>query len=117
MRGWKEERDGSSKILRNWKKKKIIARVYLVPGTGKVTINKRDIDNYFGIETLKVIVRQPLDATKTKTNLMLSLLYEAADSQARLVLSDTACKSFIKSRCRLQSSIKEMQVSLHETHV
>ena len=35
------------------RRKKSIARVYLVPGTGKVTINKRDIDEYFGLETLK----------------------------------------------------------------
>ena len=41
------------------------ARVYLVPGTGKVTINKRDMDEYFGLDTLKVIVRQPLAATET----------------------------------------------------
>ena len=45
------------------RRKKSIARVYLVPGTGKVTINKRDIDEYLGLETLKVIVRQPLVAT------------------------------------------------------
>ena len=45
------------------RRKKSIARVYLVPGTGKVTINKRDIDEYFGLETLKTIVRQPLVAT------------------------------------------------------
>ncbi|MBS5521142.1 MAG: 30S ribosomal protein S9 [Clostridiales bacterium] len=47
------------------RRKKSIARVYLVPGTGNITINKRDIDNYFGLETLKVIVRQPLEATST----------------------------------------------------
>jgi small subunit ribosomal protein S9 len=47
------------------RRKKSIARVYLMPGTGKVTINKRDIDDYFGLETLKVIVRQPLVATET----------------------------------------------------
>jgi len=47
------------------RRKKSIARVYLVPGTGNITINKRDIDNYFGLETLKVIVRQPLTATNT----------------------------------------------------
>ncbi|MCD8250220.1 MAG: 30S ribosomal protein S9, partial [Lachnospiraceae bacterium] len=46
------------------RRKKSIARVYLVPGTGKITINKRDIDDYFGLETLKVIVRQPLAATE-----------------------------------------------------
>ena len=47
------------------RRKKSIARVYLVPGTGKTTSNKRDIDDYFGLETLKVIVRQPLVATDT----------------------------------------------------
>ena len=47
------------------RRKKSIARVYLVPGTGKITINKRDIDEYLGLETLKVVVRQPLVATET----------------------------------------------------
>ena len=47
------------------RRKSSVARVYLVPGTGKITINKRDIDEYFGLETLKVIVRQPLTATGT----------------------------------------------------
>ncbi len=47
------------------RRKSSIARVYLVPGTGKVTINKRDMDEYFGLETLKLIVRQPLVITDT----------------------------------------------------
>ena len=47
------------------RRKSSVARVYLVPGTGKITINKRDIDNYFGLETLKLIVRQPLSLTET----------------------------------------------------
>ena len=47
------------------RRKKSIARVYLVPGTGNITINKRSIDEYFGLETLKVVVRQPLVATDT----------------------------------------------------
>ena len=47
------------------RRKKAIARVYLVPGKGNVTINKRDMNDYFGLETLKVIVRQPLVATET----------------------------------------------------
>jgi len=46
------------------RRKSSIARVYLVPGTGIITINKRTIDDYFGIETLKVIVRQPLTLTE-----------------------------------------------------
>jgi len=47
------------------RRKSSIARVYLLPGTGKITINKRDIDEYFGLETLKVVVRQPLTLTGT----------------------------------------------------
>ena len=47
------------------RRKKSIARVYIVPGKGNITINNRDIDDYFGLETLKVIVRQPLAATET----------------------------------------------------
>ena len=44
------------------RRKSSVARVYLMPGKGNITINKRDIDDYFGLETLKVIVRQPLAA-------------------------------------------------------
>lgn len=49
------------------RRKSSIARVYLIPGKGNITVNKRTIDDYFGLETLKVIVRQPLTATDTTT--------------------------------------------------
>ena len=55
----------STKYYGTGRRKSSVARVYLVPGTGKVTINKRDIDEYLGLETLKVVVRQPLVATET----------------------------------------------------
>ena len=55
----------SARYYGTGRRKSSIARVYLVPGTGKVTINKRDMDEYFGLETLKLIVRQPLAATNT----------------------------------------------------
>ena len=42
-----------------------VARVRMYPGTGKITINGRDIDEYFGLETLKLIVRQPMEITNT----------------------------------------------------
>ena len=58
------------------RRKSSVARVYLVPGTGKITINKKDIEEYFGLETLKLIVRQPLETTGT-------------NGKVRLVLSDT----------------------------
>ena len=47
------------------RRKSSVARVRIYKGTGKVTINERDIDDYFGLETLKVIVRQPLALTDT----------------------------------------------------
>ncbi|MBP3428975.1 MAG: 30S ribosomal protein S9 [Clostridia bacterium] len=45
------------------RRKKAIARVRLIPGEGKIVINGREIDNYFGLETLKMTVRQPLALT------------------------------------------------------
>ena len=57
----------SNKItyLGTGRRKSSVARVRLVEGTGKITINGKDIDEYLGLETLKVIVRQPLVATNT----------------------------------------------------
>ena len=55
----------SEKYYGTGRRKSSVARVYLVPGSGKITINKRDIDEYLGLETLKVVVRQPLVATDT----------------------------------------------------
>ena len=55
----------TTKFYGTGRRKSSIARVYLVPGNGNITINKRNIDEYFGLETLKVIVRQPLKATET----------------------------------------------------
>ena len=55
----------ATKYYGTGRRKSSVARVYLVPGTGKITINKRDIDEYLGLETLKLVVRQPLVATET----------------------------------------------------
>ena len=52
-----------TQYLGTGRRKKSVARVRLVPGTGVITINKRDIDDYFGYETLKMIVRDPLKLT------------------------------------------------------
>ena len=48
------------------RRKKSVARVRIVPGTGVITINKKDIDEYFGLETLQLIVNQPFGATATE---------------------------------------------------
>ena len=48
------------------RRKNAVAAVRLVPGSGKITINSKDIDEYFGLDTLKLLVRQPLAATETE---------------------------------------------------
>ena len=45
------------------RRKKSVARVRLLPGTGNITVNKRDLEDFFGLETLKMIVRAPLELT------------------------------------------------------
>lgn len=47
------------------RRKHSVARVRVYPGSGKITINNRDIDDYFGLDTLKLIARQPLTLTGT----------------------------------------------------
>ena len=47
------------------RRKSSVARVRLYPGTGKITINNRDVDDYFGLETLKLIINQPFGVTNT----------------------------------------------------
>ena len=54
----------TAKYYGTGRRKSSVARVYLVPGTGNIVINKRSMDEYFRLETLKVIVRQPLVATE-----------------------------------------------------
>lgn len=55
----------SSTFYGTGRRKSSVARVYITPGTGKITVNKKDIDEYFGLETLKIIAKQPLEATNT----------------------------------------------------
>ena len=47
------------------RRKKSVARVRIVPGTGVITVNKKTVDEYFGLETLKLIINQPFEATGT----------------------------------------------------
>ncbi|MDD3920447.1 MAG: 30S ribosomal protein S9 [Eubacteriales bacterium] len=54
-----------AQYLATGRRKKSVARVRMLPGTGKITVNKRDVEEYFGLETLKMIVRAPLVLTDT----------------------------------------------------
>ncbi len=75
----------TDKLYGTGRRKKSIARVYLVPGKGNITINKRTIDDYFGLETLKVIVRQPLVLTETTDKFDLVPEFEGVLSRERTV--------------------------------
>ena len=55
----------SARYYGTGRRKSSVARVYLTPGTGKITINKKDMDDYFGLDTLKLIVNQPFVVTNT----------------------------------------------------
>ncbi len=57
--------EGNPYFYGTGRRKKSVARVRVYPGTGKIVINDRNIDDYFGLETLKLIVRQPLALTET----------------------------------------------------
>ena len=65
------------------RRKSSIARVYMTPGTGKVTINKKDMDDYFGLETLKIIVRQPLEVQIRLTSMISRSMFMAVGSPDR----------------------------------
>ena len=56
----------STRYYGTGRRKSSVARVYVTPGSGKITVNKKDVEEYFGLETLKVIVRQPFAVTGTE---------------------------------------------------
>jgi small subunit ribosomal protein S9 len=56
----------ASRFYGTGRRKSSVARVYIKPGTGKITVNKKDLDEYFGLDTLKVIVKQPFAVTGTE---------------------------------------------------
>lgn len=69
------------------RRKTSVARVRLVPGQGNITINGRDLKDYFDLATLELIIKQPLELTGTTTAYDVIANVKAADVQARLALS------------------------------
>ncbi|WP_244834386.1 30S ribosomal protein S9 [Clostridium sp. BJN0001] len=90
------------------RRKKSIARVILVPGNGKVVVNKRDIETYFGLETLRVIVNQPLvlTATKDKFDVLVNVHGGGFTGQAGAIRHGIA-RALVKSDEALKSDIKK----------
>jgi small subunit ribosomal protein S9 len=90
------------------RRKKAIARVRLVPGNGSVTINSRSIDDYFGLETLKVVVRQPLALTHTqnKFDVLCSVVGGGFTGQAGAIRHGIA-RALLKADEELRPSLKK----------
>ena len=90
------------------RRKTSVARVRLVPGGGKITINKRDIDDYFGLETLKLIVRQPLVLTETQArfDVIVTVSGGGLTGQAGAIRHGIA-RALVKSDEELKPAIKK----------
>jgi len=90
------------------RRKKSVARVRLLPGEGKIIINDRDIDDYFGLETLKVIVRQPLVLTETmgKFDVMCNVVGGGLSGQAGAIRHGIA-RALVKADEELRPVLKK----------
>ena len=90
------------------RRKKAIARVRLIPGEGKIVINKRDLDQYFGLETLKTVVRQPLTLTETlsRYDAIVSVNGGGYTGQAGAIRHGIA-RALVKADIELKPAIKK----------
>ena len=90
------------------RRKKAIARVRLIPGEGNIEINKRPIDEYFGLETLKTVVRQPLTLTDTlaKFDVIVNVTGGGYTGQAGAIRHGIA-RALVKADEELKDSIKK----------
>ncbi len=90
------------------RRKKSVARVRLVPGDGKIIINERPIDDYFGLETLKVIVKQPLTLTDTlsKFDVLCKVIGGGFTGQAGAIRHGIA-RALLKADEEFRTSLKK----------
>ena len=90
------------------RRKKAIARVRLIPGEGKIVINGRDIDNYFGLETLKMTVRQPLvlTALEGRYDVLVNVYGGGLSGQAGAIRHGVS-RALVKADPELRPAIKK----------
>ena len=98
----------ADKFYGTGRRKSSIARVYVTPGKGDIVINKRDIDSYFGLETLKLVVRQPLAATDTlgKYDILVSVHGGGTTGQAGAIRHGIA-RALLKADPELRPVLKK----------
>ena len=99
----------SSKYYGTGRRKSSIARAYLLSGKGNITINKKSIDEYFGLETLKVIVRQPLALLKAddRYDVVVTVRGGGFSGQAGAIrhgIARALCKADIENRPALKKA-------------
>ena len=98
----------SARYYGTGRRKSSVARVYLVPGSGKITVNKRDIEEYFGLDTLKLIVRQPLELTNTssKFDILVNVKGGGTTGQAGAIRHGIS-RALLQADSDLRSSLKK----------
>lgn len=99
----------AAKFYGTGRRKSSVARVYLTPGKGNITVNKRNIDDYFGLETLKVIVRQPLVLTENtdKFDVLVTVRGGGFSGQAGAIrhgIARALCKADMENRPALKKA-------------
>ena len=90
------------------RRKTAIARVRLVAGDGKILVNKRELDNYFGLETLKMTARQPLELTKAGSDMdiLINVCGGGLAGQAGAIRHGIS-RALIKANPDLRESLKK----------
>ncbi|PWM44003.1 MAG: 30S ribosomal protein S9 [Clostridiales bacterium] len=90
------------------RRKKSVARVRVYEGTGNITINSRDIDDYFGLETLKLIVRQPMELTNSvgKYDIVATVIGGGVSGQAGAIRHGLA-RALVTSDQNMKSTLKK----------
>ena len=98
----------TTQYLGTGRRKKSVARVRLLPGTGNITINKRDIEDYFGLETLKMIVRAPLALTNTtaKFDVLVNVYGGGTTGQAGAIRHGIS-RALLKADPELRGALKK----------
>ncbi|RME39011.1 MAG: 30S ribosomal protein S9 [Deltaproteobacteria bacterium] len=96
------------KFYATGKRKSSVARVWIKPGTGVITVNKRDIDEYFGRETSKMVVRQPLELTNNlgKWDVWVNVCGGGASGQAGAIKHGIT-KALIEADPELRATLKK----------
>lgn len=99
--------ESQAKYLGTGRRKESVARVSLIPGSGQILINKRALDNYFPRETLRMVLREPLDATQTAGKFDIIALVEGGgiSSQAGAVRLGIA-RALLKADSNFRSALR-----------